>query len=105
MKTLIHDYNKISEISTKPDVSSAFIDNGIIERLHGDTYTCIDYSDDDSFLELEYKNGNFKIERTNLVLTEEQIDIVYKMLLDFIESEKEPSFDTETPFHPYNQAI
>lgn len=98
MKTLV----KINKETNSTDV---FISKGIIEKFHGDTYTCIDYDDDYHFLEMEYKNGNFRIERTNLDLTEEQIDRVYKMLLDFIEENEEPTFEIETPFHPYNHAI
>lgn len=98
MKTLLENPKKIN-------ATDIFLANGIIEKLYANSYTCIDYSDDESFLELEYKNGNFRIERTNLDLTEEQIDTIYKMLLDFIEENEEPTFDNETPFHPYNQAI
>lgn len=89
----------------KTNTEDIFLGKGVIETLHGDSYTCIDYDDDYHFLEMEYKNGNFRIERTNLDLTEEQIDRVYKMLLDFIDENEEPDFEIETPYHPYNHAI
>lgn len=98
MKTLTENPNTI-------DKAQSYLSEAVIEKFHGDTYSCFNYNDDfeDDYIYIDYSEGVFKIESTSLTLSEEQLDQIYRMLVDF--TTKDDSEDYETPFHPYNHAI